>query len=426
MLWLFARIPTQLGITAAGVAMKKAAVFDLGQAAPAKVRWLLCGALGIAMLGVALIDSVTERKQAELGDRARVNMRMTSALVILLMAPVGGTMPGWLFLGIVTAMCFAQVIFDLMMAPLADDGHHGQGHLIADQARAAAADGRAVPAPDVSRVGEVIRRGTPSELRRDLYFYLMEGSWFRVVASLGFLYLVANVVFASLYMLEPGCIANAKTDSFADAFFFSVQTMSTIGYGYLSPATPYGNLIVTLQAGLCLIMVALATGLMFAKASRPRASVMFSESIVLTTRFGKPTLMFRVGNARGNEIVDANLLVSVLCDEMTPEGDHMRRLYDLKLERSRQPFFRMTWSVMHVVDAESCLFGQAGGTPTFIAIIAILTGHDGTYGQTVFARHQYTPDKLRVGHRFVDVISQLPDGRMMIDYERFHDTVPET
>ena len=289
------------------------------------------------------------------------------------------------------------------------------------------AEGRRVQAPDVNRINEVVRKGTPSELRRDLYFYLMEGSWFRVVASLGFLYLLANVVFAALYSLEPGCITNARTDSFADAFFFSVQTMSTIGYGHLSPATPYGNLIVTLQAGLCLILVALATGLMFAKASRPRASVMFSESIVLTTRYGKPTLMFRVGNARGNEIVDANLLVSVLCDEMTPEGDHMRRLYDLKLERSRQPFFRMTWSVMHTIDEESCLHGVdwTDEDQSFISIVAILTGHDGTYGQTVFARHIYTPPNLRIGHRFVNVISQLPDGRMMIDYERFHDTTPE-
>ena len=118
--------------------------------------------------------------------------------------------------------------------------------------------------------------------------------------------------------------------------------------------------------------------------------------------------------------------LSVLRDEITPEGDHMRRLYDLKLERSRQPFFQMTWSVIHVIDDDSPLKDVDWSHPThdIIMIAAILNGHDGTYGQTVYARCNYIGPQIRVNHRFVDVISQLPDGRMLIDYDRFHDTVP--
>ena len=425
MMWLFGHIPVQLGITATGVALKKAALFDLGEVAPAKYRWILCVALATAMLGVAMLDSVTARKQSEMSDRARINVRIGSAAVILLTAQVGGAMPAWLFLLIISAMCFAQVFFDMMMAPLLADAHH---HLktVAEETRNALAEGRAPPRPDTAQLGQVVRKGTPNDLRRDLYFYLMEGSWFRVFATIAFLYFLANVVFAGLYMLEPGSVVNARPDSFADHFFFSVQTMSTVGYGGLVPATPYGNMLMTVQVAMCMIMVALATGLMFAKASRAKASVLFSETLVVTRRYGLINLMFRAGNARGNEIIDANMSLSVLRDEVTPEGDHMRRLYDLKLERSRQPFFQMTWSVMHVVDGDSPLKDVDWSDPerAIIMVAAILTGHDGTYGQTVYARHNYTAADIRVHHRFVDVISQLPDGRMMIDYEKFHHTVP--
>src|SRR5204863_5124610 len=95
--------------------------------------------------------------------------------------------------------------------------------------------------------------------------------------------------------------------SFADAFYFSVQTFSTIGFGVLTPATPYGNLVVTAEAAVGLLGAALATGLMFAKATRPRSSALFSRVAIITRHDGIPTLIFRVGNARGNDVVDATI-----------------------------------------------------------------------------------------------------------------------
>lgn len=426
--WLYGHIPLQMGITAVGVAASKAMHFTFEAPADAKYRWLLAGSIALVFLSVAAIDSVTERKQAELSDRVRVTARAISGVVLLVLAPAGDGMSGAVFLGLITAICAGQVIIDMMIAPFEEAEHIEVGHrTVADLAREklAGATGRTSLRPP-SRFGEAVRKGTPTALRRDLYFFFMEGSWTRLFAGMGIFYLLINLFFAALYMLEPGAIAEADPESFLDAFFFSVQTMATIGYGAMHPATTYGHIVVTVEAAVGLLSVALATGLMFAKASRARASVLFSEPIVLTTMHGKPTLSFRVGNARGNEVVDASASVSVLRDEISPEGHHVRRVLDLELVRNRQPIFMMTWTILHVIDEKSPLYGvDLRATDPFIGVVAILSGHDGTYGQTVHARHFYRPEDLRVDHRFVDVISQLEDGRMMIDYTRFHDTTAE-
>lgn len=215
--------------------------------------------------------------------------------------------------------------------------------------------------------------------------------------------------------------------SFADAFFFSVQTMSTIGYGTLSPATAYGHAVVTFEAAVSILGVAVVTGFVFAKVSRPKASVLFSDVMVLTRMHGERVLMFRAGNARGNEIADANLQVTVLIDELSDEGHHIRRLRTLPLKRDRSPLFVLTWGVEHVIDSDGPLAGIDWTKPELdvISFVVTLMGHDGTYGQTVYARKLYTPSDIRVGARFVDIVSQLEDGRLMVDYDRFHDVVDE-
>ena len=158
-------------------------------------------------------------------------------------------MSGGLFLTLILAVNVAQVIFDMMMAPFEATEHMEIGQRsTAEIAREAIEAGKAQPRLRLPDASTAVRKGTPSELRRDLYFYFIEGSWTRVFAAFAFLFLIVNVFFAALYTLEPGSIANAGADSFADAFFFSVQTMSTIGYGSLSPGTPYGNFVVTVEA----------------------------------------------------------------------------------------------------------------------------------------------------------------------------------
>jgi inward rectifier potassium channel len=328
-----------------------------------------------------------------------------------------------MFLVLVAAINVGQVVFDMMMAPLEHSEHmEREAKTTAEIAR-----GREQGIKNQRRrrdITEAVIKGAPASLRRDLYFYFMEGSWTRVFVAFAFLFVLGNVFFAALYALEPGAVTGGS--SFADAFFFSVQTMGTIGYGVLSPATPLANAIVTAQSALSLIGLAIVTGLVFAKASRPRASVLFSNVLVTTTLRGKRILMLRVGNARGNEVVDASLSLTVLKDEISPEGHHLRRLHDLKLVRPRTPMFTLTWTVMHEIDDDSPLSGADLDDPEQnLMFVATLMGHDGTYNQTIYARRMYYAESIRGDHHFVDVLHQLADGRMMVDYDKFHHTLPD-
>ncbi len=423
-IWLYGHIPLQIGIVACGVAIKKAVGFELDGIAPPAYRWLLSGTLAIAMASVALVDSVTERRHAELSDRMRVNVRMAAAIILLVLAPAGGAMNAGLYLALVTAICVAQVVFDMMMAPFEAIPEHHSEPSLGDRIRAKAQ--ATSLAQNRRSLGEAVRKGTPSELRRDLYFYFMEGGWTRVLIVFAFLFVISNVFFAALFTLVPGCIDGARPSSFGDAFFFSVQTMSTIGYGAMSPTTAYGHAIVTIEAAAGMFGVALATGLLFAKASRARASVLFSNRCVITHLHGKPTLVLRVGNARGNDVVDATVSVTVLMDELSVEGHHLRRVRDLKLERSRTPIFVLSWVVMHVLNDNSPLRDVDWSDPPPLTIIVTITGHDGTYNDTIYARHLYDQNHIVANHHFVDVISELEDGRMMIDYSKFHDVIPDS
>jgi low temperature requirement protein LtrA len=425
-IWLYGHLPLQIAITATGVAVKKAVGFELTEVAPDGYRWLLAGSLALVMGSVALIDSVTERRQAELSDRLRVNVRFATAGLLLVLAPAGAAMTAGVFVGLVTALCVAQVVFDMMMAPSVEMADHEMQPTIGERMREAEGEAE-VKLNKRPTVGDAVRKGTPSELRRDVYFYFMEGSWTRVIVAFSFLFVVVNVFFAALYTLVPGCVDGVHPDSFGDAFFFSVQTISTIGFGAMSPETSYGHTIVTVEAAVGMFSLALATGLFVAKASRARASVLFSEPMVLTNIHGKRTLVFRVGNARGNDVVDAAITVSVLFDELSPEGHHLRRLHDLELVRSRSPLFTLSWVVMHEIDESSPCKVVNWESPgdSIIAIIVTLTGHDGTYNDSIYARHMYYAEDIRLNHRFVDVISELEDGRLLIDYSKFHDVEPD-
>ncbi|MCH9682926.1 MAG: ATP-sensitive inward rectifier potassium channel 10, partial [Deltaproteobacteria bacterium] len=164
----------------------------------------------------------------------------------------------------------------------------------------------------------------------------------------------------------------------------------------------------------------------FAKYSRPRAKVLFSNRLLMMQRNGKPALTFRVGNARGNEIIEASLRVAVLVPEVSMEGEALRRLVDLKLLRSQTPVFAMSWTVIHEVDEDSPLFGYDAQrlAKDGVRFIVSLTGIDGTFSQMVHARQIYMHEHVRWGHRFVDIVGNSEDGRLQIDYRRFHDTEP--
>lgn len=273
---------------------------------------------------------------------------------------------------------------------------------------------------------DVVRKGMSHSHWSDPYHLLLMLDWPQFFGLTAISYIVTNALFALLYLAGGDCIKGARPGSFLDAFSFSVQTMATIGYGAMYPQTDYANLLVALESLVGLLGVAMATGLMFARFSRPTARVLFSRVAVITPHNGLPTLMLRVANERRNQILEAQIGLSLLRDEVTMEGLSIRRFYDLKLLRSQTRTFALSWIVMHVIDEDSPLYGA---TPESLEevqtdIVVTLTGIDETVSQTVHARHYYITDEILWNMRFVDIFSKKPDGRRVLDFNRFHDVTP--
>jgi len=271
----------------------------------------------------------------------------------------------------------------------------------------------------------ILRLGQHHNPWSDMYHLLLTMSWLQFLGLVIGSFLSMNVLFAIAYQIGNDNIANAQPGSIIDTFFFSVQTMATIGYGAMYPKSLYANILVTIEALMGLLGVAMATGLMFARFSRPTARVMLSETAVITSYDGIPTLMFRAANRRGNQILEAKLTVTMVRDEVTAEGHKMRRLHDMNLIRNQSPFFILTWTGMHPIDETSPLCGE---TPESLAvsnveILVSLTGIDETFAQTVHARKLYSVHDLRWNHRFADIISVTPHGQRIIDYNLFHDVI---
>jgi inward rectifier potassium channel len=271
----------------------------------------------------------------------------------------------------------------------------------------------------------VVRLTDHTEWHLDMYHRLLTMPWSVLFLLLGAWYLVFNLVFASLYLLQDGSITNAKPGSLADAFFFSVQTTATIGYGAMAPATLYANWLVTCEVMLGMTMLAVSTGLVFARFSRPTARVLFSKVAVVALHEGVPTLMFRVANQRRNQILEAQVSVALLRDEVTAEGVPLRRFHDLHVARPRTPMFALSWTVLHPLTDKSPLHGETSESLSRqqAEIVVAIVGVEEILSQTVHARHSYLADEILWDQRFVDILGRTDDGRRSIDYRRFHDTV---
>jgi inward rectifier potassium channel len=276
----------------------------------------------------------------------------------------------------------------------------------------------------VQRGGQegLLRVGLRSRWSADLYHLLLRLSWRGFLLILTGVYLAINLAFGFLYWLQPGALANARPGVFLDDFFFSVETFGTIGYGVLAPQTDYANTVMTVETLCGIVLVALLTGVTFARVSRPTARVLFSKVAVVSLNNGVPTLMVRMGNERLSQIVQAEIGMTLLRNERTQEGVFMRRFYDLKLARDRTPIFAMSYLAMHELDESSPLFGA---TPERLEemeaeILVTVTGLEETMGQTVHARVSYLPDEILFGYRYANIFGKTEDGRRAIDYGRFH------
>ncbi len=260
----------------------------------------------------------------------------------------------------------------------------------------------------------------------DLYHWLLALRWRPFLILISLFYLSINCLFALLYMTTGDGIANAKAGSFKDAFFFSIQTLSTVGYGSMYPESLYAQILVTLEIWIGLLLLTILTGLMFARFSRPTAKVIFSNVAVICSYNGIPTLMFRAANRRDNRILEAQVKVSFLLNEISPEGHQLRRFYDLKLLRSQTPIFGLSWLIMYPIDQNSPLYGESKDSLELkeAEIWITLTGLDETFSQTIHTRHSYAIDEIWQNRRFVDIFSRNANGEYYIDLSHFHEIIP--
>ncbi len=261
---------------------------------------------------------------------------------------------------------------------------------------------------------------------RDPYHLILTIPWQGFAASIIGAYLGTNVIFALLYLAGGDCVANAAPGAFWDRFFFSVQTLGSIGYGAMFPKTVYANAIVTIESMSSLIGIAMLTGLAFARFSNPTARVAFSEVATIAPHESVPTLSFRMANRRSNQILEAQLKVYLMRDEVTPEGQYIRRIHDLPLVRNQSPSFALSWMALHPIDESSPLYGM---TPealveTNSTLVVTLSGVDETVTQMMYARHAYAPQDILWNYRFVDLVYKAPDGDRYLDYKHFHDVMP--
>lgn len=265
---------------------------------------------------------------------------------------------------------------------------------------------------------KVVRKNIPANIRRDFYHSLLTLSWTETILLFLAIFLLINALFATLYWVSPGPLSNSD-GAWLDCFFFSVQTLGTIGYGHWSPVTTYAHAIVTIEAFLGIVIVAIMAGLFYSKFSRAQSKIEFTEKMILQDFEGKPTLNFRIINIRSNQLVDSKVHVNLLLDILTKEGQPMRRFLDLKLIRDRVPIFSMSMSLMHVIDEQSPLFPMLRGEKLRGEIIVTVVGTDSTFGQTVHATQLYQLDDIVAGKRWSDMVEVLPDGTRIIDYAEF-------
>jgi inward rectifier potassium channel len=271
-----------------------------------------------------------------------------------------------------------------------------------------------------------VRHGLPGRRWQDLYHFYMTISWPRLFVSFAAFLMAFNLLFAAVYWLHQGGIANLNPPGFWGCFFFSVETLATVGYGDMHPQTLFAHIIASVEIFTGMMSLAVIAGMMFARFSRPTARILFARYAVIRPLDGEPTLMLRAANERGNVIMEAQARLRLVREERTVEGYRIRRIHDLPLRRAEQPAFLLGWTLLHTLGPDSPL---AGATRESLQarnafLILTLSGIDETTGQTLMARHEYPPETLHWQHTFVDILSTGEDGAEHIDYTKFHDVVP--
>lgn len=273
---------------------------------------------------------------------------------------------------------------------------------------------------------DIFTIGVSRNVFADFYHASMTARWPVFIAYALLVFLLLNAVFAALFALQPDSVGNLPDGKPWYVIYFSIETLATVGYGDMHPATNYGHLVASSETFVGLLFSAVLTGLIFARFARPRVRIIASEAIVLGVHDGAPTLMLRVANERLNTISDATARLWMLHTEVTAEGSRFRRFKELDLVRSNQPMFILTWMIFHTLDERSPLYGltAADFESRNIGFVLMITGNDESITQEIRSRHNYTHEQVLRDHQFVDVLSVDENGRTTINYDNFNLTAP--
>ena len=274
---------------------------------------------------------------------------------------------------------------------------------------------------------EIETRGLAHGFWTDLYHRSMTVTWPSFFGTAAVIFIVLNAVFGFLYWLGHEPIANVAGEEPLGLFYFSVETLATVGYGDMHPQTHYGHFIATVEIFTGMSFLAVMTGLIFARFSRPRARFIFANHPVVTIHEGQPTLMIRIANERNNTISQAIARLWLIRMETTAEGTHFRRYYELPLDRHEHPMFMLSWSVFHVIDETSPLYGVtlADLAASDAALTLNVSGVDDNSAQYLYARKLYNAHDIRWKYRYRDITTFSERGVMVIDYSVFHEIMPE-
>lgn len=273
---------------------------------------------------------------------------------------------------------------------------------------------------------EFLKLNTEHREWRDTYQWVLSLSWSRFAALIALAYVALNLFFALLYCVGGTGIAGMTPGSFPEAFFFSVQTLATVGYGHMYPQTTYGHLVTTVEIICGMFWLAVMTGLIFVRFSRPTARILFSKGMVIAPFNGLPTLMMRVANLRHRSMVEADFRIVFTRDETTLEGEIVRRFYPLKLDVDHAIVFPAALTLRHIIDASSPLHGatretlKAADAFFLTSVVCVET----VIPAAVQIQQDYTWEDVRFGERFVEIYTDGDNGGLIVDYGRLHDTEP--
>ena len=271
---------------------------------------------------------------------------------------------------------------------------------------------------------EVIAEGLRLSFWADISHRCMTASWPSFIGGAGLVFIGFNAVFAVFYWIGNQPISNVQ-GAYIDYLYFSIETLSTAGYGDMHPQTHYGHFVAAVELFTGIFSMSLMTGLIFARFARPNARLLFADHPVISSHDGKTTLMIRFANERHNIIGNASARLWLLKNEMSLEGQSFRRFYELRLVRNEHPALALSWTLYHVIDQESPLYGldpEALGASA-VSLVVVVSGYDVLAAQTVHARKSYDHSELRFGQRYADILDTSEEGRLRIDYGRFHETL---